>query len=126
MRIGLFIDEVFVKGKVTNAAKSLLENYAAKIKQSRPLRLKDLERYVLLANDLPGIKIKTVLSPSSSALGATDLTFVVAQKRLAVSVNYDNYGTRYLDPYHLGANLAVNSLLGSADKLGAYILDTPV
>ena len=37
--------------------------YAPKIKNSRPIHVKDLERYTLLINDMAGINAKATLSP---------------------------------------------------------------
>ncbi|MCK4608055.1 MAG: ShlB/FhaC/HecB family hemolysin secretion/activation protein [Gammaproteobacteria bacterium] len=120
-----FIDQVSIQGKVSNSAAKLLNKYLAKIQASRPLRSQDLERYVLLANDLPGISVQTVLSPASTKLGATDLSFVVKQKHVKANFDFNNYGTRYLGPNQIDANVAVNSVFGAADQLGFYAMVTP-
>ena len=41
--------------------------YAAKITAQRPVNIRTIERYLLLAGDLPGLKFKTSLRPSETA-----------------------------------------------------------
>ena len=41
--------------------------YAAKITAARPVNIRTIERYLLLAGDLPGLKFKTSLRPSEAA-----------------------------------------------------------
>ena len=65
---------------------------------------------MLLANDLPGISVRTVFSPSDEISGATDLTFVVQQKRIDGYADFNNYGTRYLGPNQIDANVSANSI----------------
>ena len=48
-------------------------DYAAKITADRPLNIRTLERYLLLANDLPGLKFSTTLKASKTAKGAATL-----------------------------------------------------
>ncbi len=74
-----FIDEVRTEGTV-NDSRRLIAQYGKKIKQSRPLHIADLERYVFLIEDLPGVSVRTVLRPSEKKRGAADLILVVEQK----------------------------------------------
>lgn len=119
-----FVDKINIKGKVSPGTKQLLMQYAEKIQQSKPLRSQDMERYVLLVNDLPGISVRTVFSPSDDMSGATDLTFVVQQKRIDGYADFNNYGTRYLGPNQIDAGVSANSIFGTADRLSAYLLST--
>ncbi len=92
-----------------------LEEIAAKIQASRPLSAQALERYLLIANDFPGMRLRSVLSPSQT-VGAADLTLVASVKDVEGFVSIDNYGTRYLGPNQLTLGLTGNQLLGVNDQ----------
>ncbi len=42
-----------------------------------PINIKKLERFALLANDIPGATIKTLIEPSDTASGASNLIFII-------------------------------------------------
>ncbi len=67
-----FIDRVVVED-AEGTLKRTLEQSLAPLTRSRPLRSNDLERYLLLANDLAGVKLTSVLQPSKTTRGATEL-----------------------------------------------------
>lgn len=104
------IDRVDVKGDAKAANKKLLLAYADHISAQKPLTLKVLERYALLANDLPGLTVRTVISPSKDKPGAADLTFVVTKKLFDAFVGYDNRSTKLLGPREMTGGLYINSL----------------
>src|SRR4029077_18288711 len=55
-------------------------DYAAKITAQRPVNIRTIERYLLLAGDLPGLKFKTSLRPSKHNRNAATLVVEVAEK----------------------------------------------
>ena len=105
-----YIAEVRVEGDAQLAP--VLGALGDKIKASRPLHAADLERYLLIANDLAGMQLRSVLTPSQS-VGAADLTLIASVKKLEGYASLDNYGSKYLGPGQLTAALAVNRLLGN-------------
>ncbi|MEQ1659096.1 MAG: POTRA domain-containing protein, partial [Hylemonella sp.] len=92
-----------------------LEEIAAKIQASRPLSAQVLERYLLIANDFPGVRLRSVLSPSQT-VGAADLTLIASVKDVEGFASIDNYGTRYLGPNQLTLGVTGNQLLGVNDQ----------
>lgn len=119
-----FISEVDVSG-YANHAEDILLGYGEKLKRKRPVRIQDIERYVLLANDLPGFDVKAILVPSKTIIGGTTLTFATAMKKAAASVSYDNRGTRYLGPQQVTASATINDVTHAGDQLTVRTLDTP-
>ncbi len=96
------IEEVLVKG----------------VKPGEPLRIADLERAVLLANDMPGIQsVKTTLSPGTEP-GSTQVEAKVEESAL-VSGNVwaDNYGSRYTGRERANAQLNLNSPSGHGEQI---------
>lgn len=82
----------------------------------RPLRADNLERQLLLANDLPGISARAVLSPSTTP-GAADLTVNVERREVAGFVGVDNRGTAPIGPEQASFGVRVNSALGAGERL---------
>jgi hemolysin activation/secretion protein len=85
-----------------------IDGYASQITGSRPLRASDLERFMLLVNDLPGVTGHAVLSPATDAVGGTVLTLETTHKLFDATVAADNRGTEYIGPYQLYAGAGVN------------------
>ena len=73
-------------------------DYAAKITADRPLNIRTLERYLLLANDLPGLKFSTTLKASKTAPGAATLYVEVTEKPVEWNARFDNRGTEPRGP----------------------------
>ena len=113
-----YINEVIIDGEIAGR-ESLLEAFARKITASRPLRGDTLERYLLLADDLPGMTAKAVLTPSADQPGASDLVLFVEHKRIDHSYGFDNRGTRFVGPFQFSGRINVNSFLGLYEQTSA-------
>lgn len=101
-----------------------LKAFAEKIALARPLNTATLERYLLLMNDLPGIKVKSSLSPAAIH-GASDLTLtLLRQKRIDANASVDNRGTRFLGPIQFSLGGSVNSVLGFFEQTGLNVVMT--
>jgi hemolysin activation/secretion protein len=118
-----YINKVTVIGKA-NGARQILEAYGNKIVQSRPLQIKVMEHYLLLANQLPGVDVKAVLEPSKTETGASDLNLAVQQQAVNASFSYDNYGTLYIGPLQMTASTSANSMFRSGDTTRFTTLTT--
>ena len=119
-----FIDKLFVTGD-PKGAKCLVTAYGKQIKKCRPLHMSRMERYLLISNEIPATQVKAVLTPSKSQVGAADLTLVTVNKPITGYVSYDNYGTRYIGPQQMTANLALNSMITSGDSTQFTAIKTP-
>lgn len=109
-----YIANVRVEGDPTLAGQ--LAELGERIKASRPLRGNVLERYLLLANDLAGMQLRSVLSPSQT-VGAADLTLIASVRRVEGFASLDNYGSKYLGPGQLSVGVTGNHLIGTGDQL---------
>ena len=119
-----FVSAVYIQGNAKGAHNQIIAA-AEKIKQMRPLQMEKLERHILLLNDLPGLTVKSVLSPSTTSTGAADLTFITEQQKISADIAYDNRGTRYLGPHEILATLEINDPFHLADRLVFQTVDTP-
>lgn len=119
-----YIDNVTVEGTDKENALKLIRAYAAHIKTGGPLNVRDLERHLLLINDLPGVSARSVISPSPSAAGGADLRIIVERDPFEAIVSVNNYGSRYLGPNQLDMMAAANSLFGLNERLTAQMVTT--
>lgn len=108
---------------VSTHVREALAGIGERIKASRPLNAAVLERYLLIANDFPGIELRSILSPSQ-AQAAADLTLVASVKTIEGFASVDNYGSRYLGPGQILAGVTGNQLLGVNDQWRAIAVGT--
>ncbi len=110
-----FIDKVKIIGRKHNTS-TLLDQYVCKLMASKPLNAADLERYLLLADSLPGITANAVLRASPTTLGASNMDLIIEEERFEGYSRVDNRGSRFNGPNQIqfGANL--NSLFGVHDR----------
>jgi hemolysin activation/secretion protein len=119
-----FIDKVTIEGDA-GGARSMLEEHGRKIAAIKPLTAKVLERELLLAQDVAGFRIRSVLTPSQTTPGAADLTLLVERDGFDAYVGVDNRGSRYLGPYEITGAVFANDIFGTAGQLGLTAVVTP-
>jgi hemolysin activation/secretion protein len=118
-----FIGQVATSGTPKGARQQVLE-FGEKIRQCPPLQIDRLQRYLLLANEIPATHVKAVLAPSPTIRGAAELTLETTNKPITGYFSYDNYGTRYIGPQQLTANIGLNSFFISGDSTQATVTKT--
>jgi hemolysin activation/secretion protein len=91
--------------------------YAARITAQRPVNIRTIERNMLLAGDLPGLKFATTLRPSNDALGAAVLVVEVVQKPVDANAHIDNRGTPARGPFEYYGSATLNNMLGWHEAL---------
>jgi hemolysin activation/secretion protein len=119
-----YIGNVVVTGH-PQGAKCLIQGFGRQISKCRPLEISRMEKYLTLANEIPATGVKAVLSPSKNQPGAADLTLVTEHQLMTGYVSYDNYGTLYIGPQQMTANLGANSLFSSGDSTQMTFTKTP-
>jgi len=91
--------------------RDFFSDYTAKITAERPINVRTLERYLLLAGDLPGLHFSSSVKPSKTNEGASTLVVAVTEKPLDAFVRYDNRGTPQRGPREFLFGASVNNLL---------------
>jgi hemolysin activation/secretion protein len=120
-----YIDGLTIEGDLSDSEYSRIENMAVKIVESPPLNIQELERYLLLMNDLSGMTIRSVLSPSETQPGAADITLFVEKDSAEFLTQLDNRGSRYLGQVQLSAAARFNSLFGRGEALDMQVVTAP-
>ncbi len=117
-----FIDQINIEGEERKSIVKQIRKYAENLQENNILNAKDLERYLLLINDLPGITARSILSPSETVTGASDLTIIVERDIYEAEISFNNYGSRYLGPYQLSFSDSANSWLGLNERMGGQLV----
>ncbi|MGA7488062.1 MAG: POTRA domain-containing protein [Xanthobacteraceae bacterium] len=86
--------------------------YAARITAERPVNIRTIERYLLLAGDLPGLKFKNSIKPHPTKVGAAILVVEVTQRKpVDLFGRIDNRGTHARGPLEFLGSVTANNWL---------------
>jgi hemolysin activation/secretion protein len=118
-----YVSEVVVQGDV-GPVRSLIQRMVDHIPQSRPANSRDIERYLLLARDIPGIALSGIFRVAPGASGARQLVVQVVRKEISGNASYDNRGSRYLGPGQATGEVNLNSYNYWGDKLDLVYFNT--
>lgn len=118
--------EVRGEGDFVNDAVALAEGYSRLVRAGgQALNVRQLERTLLMINDIPGVSARGILSPSEETPGAADLLVIVQRDIFEGVVSFDNYGSRFLGPTQLGVSAALQGLLGLNERLTGQVAYAP-
>ncbi|MGB4107567.1 MAG: ShlB/FhaC/HecB family hemolysin secretion/activation protein [Alphaproteobacteria bacterium] len=120
-----YVDQVVVEGAGTDRENQFVREYAKNIRTGGALNVRELERYLLLINDLPGVEARSILSPSRTKGGAADLRIIVSRDPFDALLSLDNYGSRFLGPLQASAAASLNSMLGLNEKITGQVVVAP-
>ncbi|MBF0255999.1 MAG: ShlB/FhaC/HecB family hemolysin secretion/activation protein [Gammaproteobacteria bacterium] len=110
-----YVDQVLIEG-MDDRRPELFQHYIDQITASRPLRAQVLERYLLLANDLPGVNFKSVLEPSKENVGAALLKLTATRKAYTGGFSLDNRGSETSGPWQVLLEGTANDLTRRLDS----------
>jgi hemolysin activation/secretion protein len=105
-----YIDQVEWPAAVAKY-RNFFSDYTAKIIADRPANVRTLERYLLLAGDLPGLHFSASLRPSKTNDGAATLVVALVEKHLDAFGRFDNRGTPQRGPNEWLLGAYVNNML---------------
>ena len=121
-----YVDEVRWPAKLSRY-RDFFTDYARKITADRPLNIRTLERYLLLAGDLPGLKFSTTLKASKTNKSAATLFVEVTEKPVEWNARADNRGTLARGPLQFLISPTINNLMGRHEQLSlSYATVSPV
>jgi hemolysin activation/secretion protein len=119
-RVRLMVTEGYISniliegdvGPVSEKAKEYLENLVGK----KPINISDLERYLLLTEDLPGIKVKAVMRPGREP-GSSELIAQLTREWWDLFNQTDNRGSPFTGPVQSLFAGGINSFTSIGDRL---------
>lgn len=107
-----------------HGAKYIVQDYGQHIVESKPLKLDVMEKYLRIANEVPGTQVKAVLEPAKTQSVASDLNLATENTIFNGFLSYDNYGTRYIGPQQFTLGGTLNSIFLSGDTTRATYVTT--
>lgn len=110
-----FIEDVLFEG-LTSDPRGYFEYYKNKILAEKPVRSETLERFLLLADDLPGHEVRSVLRKSPDTVGAAILIVEVSDHPLFGSLYVDNRGTNPVGPVQIEPSLTFSNITGFLEE----------
>jgi hemolysin activation/secretion protein len=97
--------------------RNFFDQYAAKIIADRPVNIRTIERYLLLAGDLPGLKFSTSLKSSTTNKAAATLVVDVVEKPIDANARIDNRGTAARGPTEYLGSATFNNFFHQHEAL---------
>lgn len=116
-----YIADVKLQGDIGPAGTQVLR-FLRRLMEERPVRISTLERYILLASDVPGVTIRTVLSQAQDDPGAVTLVAQVSRKAFDGQIASDNRAFRLTGPEQLLVIGTANSFSQFGERTELSIL----
>ena len=114
-----YVDRVIWPMEKLAHYRDFFTDYSARIVADRPANIRTLERYLLLANDLPGLKFTSTLKPSPNNPNASTLVIEVAEKPIDAIARIDNRGTLARGPWQYLGSVTLNNTVGAPEAFTA-------
>ena len=113
---------VRVRGDV-GPAQATVERYAEKLRGMKPFDMAKAQRYLLLASDVPGLRVRAAVRPSTSAeRGAVDIDLTVTKDGPDVFANVQNTGSKQVGRWGglVRGEIAAQTQFGESTALTAF------
>ena len=113
---------VRVRGDV-GPAQATVERYAEKLRGMKPFDMAKAQRYLLLASDVPGLRVRAAVRPSTSAeRGAVDIDLTVTKDGPDVFANIQNTGSKTVGRWGglVRGEIAAQTQFGESAALTAF------
>lgn len=111
-----FISSIVVQGDI-GPAKAAIERLLAPLVNVTPVNVAEIERRLLLANDLAGLTIRGNLEPAANTPGASVMVVKSERKDYDASLTLDNRNSPYLGGAEWLGSASWNSFGSNADQL---------
>lgn len=118
-----YISDVKLDGDIGPAG-DLVLRMLQRLTLRRPVNNSDLERYLLLANDVPGVSARAILRREGGEPGAVALTAQLSRKEVSGLLNFDNRGPNEAGPYEILLSGAANSFTSFGERTEALLFNT--
>ena len=118
-----FINAVKVEGEI-GPVQERVESFLQKLIQNKPIKEADLERYLLLANDLPGIRALGFLRSSEGEVGASELVVNAERQAFEAYALANNRGSKYTGPYRFSMMIRENSATFLGEQIEGNFFNT--
>jgi hemolysin activation/secretion protein len=117
------LGEVEVKGNKSSPSEQFVQRVSP-LRDEEVLNESALERVLLELNSILGVQVRSVLRPGELP-GTTDLVLQVTETRpYTVSMDVDNFGSRFTGPIRIGGTATVGNLFKLGDQFSVRIVES--
>lgn len=95
---------------------SVIQAHTDSLTSAAPVLQADVERKLLLLNDMPGVAARAAFTPGANTGGAEMVVSVAEDEPLEVRAEINNHGAKSTGVYRLGLNLHFRDLFGWGDS----------
>jgi hemolysin activation/secretion protein len=100
----------------------VVQAHVGDLVEVKPLLQAEVERRLLLLNDIPGVVARAAFTPGSSQGAAEIVVSVAEEEPLAADVRIDNHGSRSSGEFRAGVGLQFKDLFGAGDNTQTQFL----
>lgn len=111
------LGEVVVDGDEVKLREWVREGYLRQLREQDVLRSKELERSLLLLNDLAGVSANASLRPGSATGQADVAVHLRKTPTVTGSIDVNNFGSEYTGRWRIGGQLNLNNILGGGEQI---------
>jgi hemolysin activation/secretion protein len=119
-----YISDVKIDGETDGGAVKVYD-FLSNLLDYRPVNIADMERYLLLAQNVPGMTVRAVLRPTAGESGAVELVAQVARKPFDLFASIDNRGPGTAGPVQLLVSGGANSFTSAGERVQVDLFNTP-
>lgn len=105
-------------------AEAKIEGYLEHLRAMVPFDLGVAQRYILLAREVPGVRVYAAIRPSAEGRGAVDLEVTATRSPVEAAANIENYGSRELGPWSVLTRGDVSALTPLGDRTSLVLYTT--
>ncbi len=118
-----YIGDVKLDGDIGPAG-ILAYNFLEHLTEIRPVRNADLERYLLLVQDIPGVTVHAILRRASGEPGAVEMIAQLSRRPVSALFQYDNRGSPEVGPSEMLISGSTNSFTRFGEQFQAIFYNT--
>ncbi len=118
-----YVGDIAIEGDI-GPVEAQLRRFLNHIVDQKPLKAATLERWLLLAQDIPGLSLRSTLNPSSTDLGVLTLLVQASRKPISGSISADNRAFSSSGPYESLAVLNFDSFSAYGERTQASLFST--
>lgn len=115
------LGDLVYEGNSLYANETLDQHLSDGLQRGQVITTQNMERELLLLNDLPGLTARSVIKPGAN-YGTSDILIQSEERRYTGQLGIDNYGPENIGEWRGSGSFGVNNLFGVGDALALDLM----
>ncbi len=115
-----FISKVTIEGDIGSVLRRV-QVYLDQLTRAQPVNNRDLERYLLLVTDIPGVTAAGILRPDKNKFGASELVVKATRKPFEGSLFANNRGSKFTGPKRIAISVQENAATAFGERVELFL-----